>query len=518
MLLKRELRSGCSALAIVCVLGTATPVLAQSASNEELFKLIQELQTKQRALENKLGAANSEIARLKSQQSRNSAHTAAPTGMVVGAQPAGINPGLAGFGPSPDPRRAVSTTNVRVEAAGGYNGSGFGEVGGSLAVPLGDAFGFQIDALGGMAEENGIAGAAAHLFWRDPEVGALGLYGSYLYGTGNWGFDSNGFANSGMYDFKGGVEGQLYLGQFTLQGIVGVEWNNFGSGDAYTYNGESEARFFDDIRLAWYATDDFKLSIGHRYTNDVNQIVGGLEYLANFGGGTAASLFLDASYSTERPDYGYYSDRSSGDDFTVLAGIRVYFGSAYTSAPSARTGGYYSKSDGYIPTKAPSRPGERSLKQRDRGDLMPSYLGFDVGDLPKARKAAVVGLPGVPGAPGNPGTPGAPGAPSSDGTPGTPGKDGLPGAPGSDGTPGTPGKDGLPGAPGSDGPPGTPGSDGVPGAPGESGPPGVPGSDGLPGTPGSSGEPGTPGPEGAPGVPGSPGPSGPPGPAGPPGP
>ncbi|WP_454683825.1 hypothetical protein [Ancylobacter moscoviensis] len=408
-----------------------------------------------------------------------------------------------------------------MEAGGGYNGAGFGEVGGSLAVPLGDRYGFQIDALGGMAEENGIAGAAAHLFWRDPEVGALGLYGSYLYGTADWGFDSNGFANSGMYDFKGGLEGQLYLGQFTLQGIVGVEWNNFGSGDAFGYYGQSEARFFDDIRLAWYATDDFKLSIGHRYTNGANQLVGGLEYLADFGGGTAASLFLDASYSTERPDYGYYGDHYSGDDFTVLAGIRVYFGSGSTPAPSTSTGGYFSKEHGYIPAKAPSQPGGRSLKQRDRGDLMPSYLGFDVGDLPKARKATVVGLPGVPGAPGNPGTPGTPGtpgaagAPGSDGTPGTPGtpgKDGLPGTPGSDGTPGTPGKDGLPGAPGSNGDPG------APGAPGKDGLPGTPGSDGLPGTPGSSGEPGTPGPEGSPGVPGSPGPSGPPGPPGPPGP
>jgi len=469
MILKKELRGSCSALAIVCVLGMATPVLAQTASNEELFKLIQELQTKQRALENRLGAANSEIARLKSQQSKNSAYTVAPAGSVVGAQAASLNPGVVSFSPPPDPRRAVSTTNVRVEAAGGYNGSGFGEVGGSLAVPLGDAFGFQIDALGGMAEENGIAGAAAHLFWRDPEVGALGLYGSYLYGTGDWGFDSNGFANSGMYDFKGGLEGQLYLGQFTLQGIVGVEWNNFGSEDAFGYYGQSEARFFDDIRLAWYATDAFKLSIGHRYTNGVNQLVGGFEYLANFGSGTAASLFLDASYGNERPDYSYYGDRSSGDDFTVLAGIRVYFGSANTSVPSASTGGYYSKSDGYIPAKAPSQSGERSLKQRDRGDLMPSYLGFDVGDLPKVRKTPVVGLPGALGAPGNPGTPGASG---SDGAPGSPGKDGLPGAPGSNGEPGTPGESGPPGAPGKDGLPGAPGLSGDPGTPGSPGPSG----------------------------------------------
>lgn len=478
---KRELRGGCSALAIVCVLGMATPVLAQAASNEELFKLIQELQTKQKALENKLGAANSEITRLKSRQSKSSAYTAAPT---VGAQAASINPGLVGFSPPPDPRRAVSTTNVRVEAAGGYNGSGFGEVGGSLAVPLGDAFGFQIDAMGGMAEENGIAGAAAHLFWRDPEVGALGLYGSYLYGTGDWGFDSNGFANSGMNNFKGGLEGQLYLGQFTLQGIVGVEWNNFGNGNAYAYSGESEARFFDDIRLAWYATDDFKLSIGHRYTNGANQLVGGLEYLANFGGGTAASLFVDASYSNERPDYSYYGNRSSGDDFTVLAGIRVYFGSGNASVSSASTGGYYSKSDGYIPTKASSQPGERSLKQRDRGDLMPSYLGFDVGDLPKARKAPVVGLPGAPGAAGNPGTPGNPGAPGQGGTPGTPG---VPGAPGSDGTPGTPGTDGLPGTPGAEGPTGPPGA---PGDSGPAGPMGPPGAEGPPGPPGPVGPPG----------------------------
>lgn len=96
-----------------------------------------------------------------------------------------------------------------------------------------------------------MAGGAGHLFWRDPAVGVFGLYRSYVYGTGNWGIDAGGFTNSGMFDAKGGLEGQLYFGRLTLQGIAGVEWNNFSKSTGYFYNGDSEAQFFDDIRLHW---------------------------------------------------------------------------------------------------------------------------------------------------------------------------------------------------------------------------------------------------------------------------
>jgi hypothetical protein len=239
MIVNKRLRASCSVLAITCFLGLAAPALGQETSNAELYKLIMKLQARQSVLENKLKAADAEINRLKSR----------PTGKrreVVAVEPAAAQP-VEAVAPPPAPsRQAVSAPNFKLEAGGGggNGGGGFGYVGGSAAVPLGEPFGFQIDALGGMTRDNGFAGAAGHAFWRDPQVGAIGAYGSYVYGTGAWASNT-----AGMYNAKAGLEGQLYWGRLSFEGIAGAEWSRVGDGlgvDGRT----NEVRFFDDARIA----------------------------------------------------------------------------------------------------------------------------------------------------------------------------------------------------------------------------------------------------------------------------
>ncbi len=440
---EKNLRAGCSALAIACAVWSITPAQAQGVSNEQLFRLVTDLQAKQRSLEIKLKAADAEISRLKGP----SGSRGAPQPRPLVTKGDGVMPGAQrGTGP-----QAVSATNVRLEAGGGYNGrSGFGEISGLLALPLGSAFGFQVDTIGGMASNTALGGAAAHLFWRDPGVGALGLYGSYLYGTGSWGANISGAGNTGMYNAKGGIEGQLYFGRFTLEGLAGVEWNNYsGVGNSFLVASNDKTRFFDDVRLAWYVTDNLKLNIGHRYTSGRNQLVGGAEYLTNFGN-TAASLFADAAYG-KKADGGF--GRSSGNEFSFLAGLRVYFGSSGTNDVSPWLG-------------------EKTLIRRDREDYMPTYIGRDAGDLPKARQNTAAGLPGAPGAPGAPGTPGPAGPSGPAGPAGPSGPSGPAGPAGADGAEGPAGPSGPAGPAGPAGPEGPSGPVGPAGPEGASGPPG----------------------------------------------
>jgi hypothetical protein len=142
-------------------------------------------------------------------------------------------------------------------------------------------------------------------------------------------------------------------------------------------------------------------------------------------------------------------------------------------------------------------------------------------------------LEGEAGSDGEPGPPGAAGAPGAQGSTGTTGVPGpavfLEADAGADGDQGPPGAPGAPGPPGSIGATGTPGpavfldadagADGDPGPPGSQGPQGATGTTGSQGPPGpavfleadsaDAGEPGPPGAQGPPGIQGVPGAQGP---------
>ena len=55
---------------------------------------------------------------------------------------------------------------------------------GTITVPLGHTFGAQVDLGSGAFGNRPLGNAAGHLFWRDPDKGLIGAYGSgLLYGV-----------------------------------------------------------------------------------------------------------------------------------------------------------------------------------------------------------------------------------------------------------------------------------------------------------------------------------------------
>jgi hypothetical protein len=214
------------------------------------------------------------------------------------------------------PRTAISLDTPSLPAVDGFNAkvSGFGGASdgralyggeGSITVPLGHQFGLQVDGLvaGFDSERLGSVTAAAtavHLFWRDPNVGLIGAYGHYFHAD----------AFRGVNHYAGAAAGALYLGRVTLEGVAGAESGEVDLGVLGRRN--IDTRFFDVAHLAWYATDNLKLSVGHSYVLGRHAVLLGAELGLNGVGGTMASLYASGSVN-------------EGGNATVLGGLRVYF-------------------------------------------------------------------------------------------------------------------------------------------------------------------------------------------------
>ena len=191
---------------------------------------------------------------------------------------------------------AVSGLNAKVEGAfGDIDGEGFGYGGGSVAAPLGHQFGVQLDLLGGSYDGEFIGSAGGHAFWRDPDVGLLGLYASYTE------FDGNG----GVHQSKYGVEGELYLDRLTLSGVGG-----YAGGDVSTHG-------FSIANASYYLSDEFRLTLGHRYANRTHVGAAGAEGQVFSENGVGVSLFAEGRLA-------------EGNEAAVWAGLRLYFGADKT--------------------------------------------------------------------------------------------------------------------------------------------------------------------------------------------
>src|ERR1700742_519016 len=84
--------------------------------------------------------------------------------------------------PRPDALPAVSGLNGKFSLESGIESSfgdatGVGLAKGSITMPVGHAFGLQFDADAAAREGDAGGGGTAHLFWRDPAMGLLGLIG-----------------------------------------------------------------------------------------------------------------------------------------------------------------------------------------------------------------------------------------------------------------------------------------------------------------------------------------------------
>ena len=217
--------------------------------------------------------------------------------------PSPLPPPVANFGALP----AVDGINGKIEAYGGdvSNISNFYGVGGSISAPLGRQFGVQFD--GSLASLNNtfVASGTAHAFWRDPGQGLFGVFGQY----NRW--NDYGGVNLG----RGGAEAALYRGQWTVEGVAGVEGGTNTTVLAFpilnTIN--FQTRFYDQVDVAYYPVDNLKVYAGHLYSAGLNFGRLGAEWGMPFGGGKMTSVYAEG-------DLGAHGNNA------VVAGLRIYFG------------------------------------------------------------------------------------------------------------------------------------------------------------------------------------------------
>jgi hypothetical protein len=224
--------------------------------------------------------------------------------------------------PPPAAAPAVDGPNVKVAGLGGtFANRSLSGVVGAYTFPLSTQYGVQIDGGVGRFDSSAWTEIGGHLFWRNPSQALFGIYGSFT-----------------QWDRFGGVdvahvagEGELYLGRYTLGGIVGVEFGNSVSsstigfvqtpiplGQVNTFTTASQGfavktRFMDQINLKYYFNDYFDGYVGHRYVGGKNAAAFGSELSSPLGRGVLGSLFVEA-----RAGEGAYHG--------VWGGVKLYFG------------------------------------------------------------------------------------------------------------------------------------------------------------------------------------------------
>lgn len=191
--------------------------------------------------------------------------------------------------------------------ADGDNSAG---VEGAITFPLAHRFGMQLDLGAGRLETpydgyTAYQGAGAHVFWRDPSKGMIGIETSYAHLN----------AYDGVHTYSAGVEAERYWDRFTLAGVMGV------TGGSDTTVSHSQDRFRYDIktefvagsRLTWYPYDNVALSASGAVAGD------------EVGAGLGAEFALASSHSYQ-PSLFVRAVMSEGGDVYALAGVNIYFG------------------------------------------------------------------------------------------------------------------------------------------------------------------------------------------------
>lgn len=237
------------------------------------------------------------------------AHDAPVTTLPPDSLPAvsGINGKLAGFAS----QLQFDDNDDEITAYG---------VAGALSIPIHHRYGAQFDVVFGSADEAAFYGGAAHLFWRDPTKGLIGVYGSYLAWDAEMSetfdllppegkdvdfvdFDSRSIAGADVG--KIGIEAEYYHNRMSLEGRL-------------TYQFGDETGVAGDATLAFYPHDDLRLDIGYRYLE-------GLGGVGAFGAEWAPlghmSAFVDAGFGEDdyaRVTGGFTVYLNHGDDKPLI--------------------------------------------------------------------------------------------------------------------------------------------------------------------------------------------------------
>ncbi|MGC9941421.1 MAG: hypothetical protein ABSE48_06270 [Verrucomicrobiota bacterium] len=210
-------------------------------------------------------------------------------------------------------KAAVSDINGKVDYSGGnaiyshggmvnfpkdQNSSVLNNFGGSISLPVTHSLGFQVDGLYSKIAQEDFYGGAAHFFWRDPDLGLLGLTGGYLARDGD---DS-------VNTYQAGAEGQYYYKQFTFGFFAGI-----GSIDyriSAPFIPTDLTRFVGRVSVDYYPLEN--LRVGASVTTSYHDYMASLEieYQTPING-----IAITGEGDIGHPDYNQW-----------LIGLRYYFG------------------------------------------------------------------------------------------------------------------------------------------------------------------------------------------------
>lgn len=191
---------------------------------------------------------------------------------------------------------AVSDPNLKISGFGGgsrldRNNDGIGGVAASFTFPFAHAFGVQLDGAYARIDNGNFGSTGAHVFWRNPTRGLLGVYVGY-----------SRFDRQGGIDFgRAGGEGQYYHQQWTIDTAAGVK---FGDID----------QTYGRARLQFYPIDDLMLRAGWIYEGRSFANIG-LEYQISTSQRSGVSLFVDGNLSNH-------------DNHSVIGGLKITFGNS----------------------------------------------------------------------------------------------------------------------------------------------------------------------------------------------
>lgn len=197
---------------------------------------------------------------------------------------------------SDESTRAVSEINGKLSYAGGlmdgFSGQNFD---GSVTVPVMQQFGFQADGLYSRISNLSFDGGAGHFFWRDPQVGLLGITGGYLY-------------RSGVDSYQVGIEGEYYWRRFTFSAFGGV--GSIKYAQPVPFISTDPTRAIGKISAGYYPIDNLLASASYTTEFHNNLVEGNLEFQTPIRG---LALTGEAAIGNHHYDQ-------------MLFGIRYYFG------------------------------------------------------------------------------------------------------------------------------------------------------------------------------------------------
>lgn len=194
---------------------------------------------------------------------------------------------------------AVSGLNGKLDYAGGLMNSFAGHnFDGSIAVPVTHQFGFQADGLYSRISNLDFYGGAGHFFWRNPDIGLLGVTGGYLYRNGADSVDT----------FQVGMEGEYYFHRFTFDAFVGAGQISYANPAPFIDT--NPTRFVGRVSAGYYPINDLLVRATYTTAFHDNLVSGSLEYQTPI---TGLALTAEAALGNHGYDH-------------LLFGIRYYFG------------------------------------------------------------------------------------------------------------------------------------------------------------------------------------------------